>query len=176
MSPRLHTLRKLTLLAIACMLGMPLAQAQGQNNPASPEALKADLLRLNRDMTVLEEDLQGPASSQVAVYLSVDQGKMFELDSVQVLIDQRLVASQIYDARALKALERGGMQRLYLGHLKTGEHTLVAFFTGKAPHERDSKRAARLTFRKDQTARTIELKVKDGKNLLEPEFEVKLWP
>ena len=46
--------------------------------------LKGDVIRLNRDLLVLEEELLFPANTQVALFVSMDVGKLFELDSVQI--------------------------------------------------------------------------------------------
>ena len=78
----------------------------------------------------------------------MDVGKMFELDSLQLKVDDKLVASHLYSPLEVQALHRGGMQRVYLGNLKAGTHEVVAFFTGKGPHFRDYKRAATLKFEK----------------------------
>ena len=46
------------------------------------QALKKDVVDLNRDLFVLEEELLFPANTQVAVFLSMDVGEFFALDSV----------------------------------------------------------------------------------------------
>ena len=109
---------------------------------------KADVIKLNRDLLVLEEELLFPANTQVALFVSMDVGKMFQLDSVQVKLDDKVVANYLYTALEVEALHRGGVQRVYLGNLKSGKHELVAFFTGKGPHERDYKRGANVKFEK----------------------------
>lgn len=136
---------------------------------------KADVLKLNRDLLVLEEELLFPANTQVAVFVSMDVGKLFELDSLQVKLDDKVVANHLYTPLEVQALHRGGMQRVYLGNLKTGAHELVAFFTGKGPHERDYKRGASLKFDKAAGAKYIELRIKDSTGKLQPEFDVKVW-
>jgi hypothetical protein len=75
----------------------------------------------------------------------------------------------------VKALHRGGVQRVYLGNLRAGEHSLVAFFTGGGPHARDYKRGTELKFEKGTEARYIELRIKDATAKLQPEFDVKVW-
>ena len=97
---------------------------------------------------MLEEELLFPANTQVALFVSMDVGKMFQLDSVQVKLDDKVVANYLYTALEVEALHRGGVQRVYLGNLKTGKHELVAFFTGKGPHDRDYKRGANVKFEK----------------------------
>ena len=136
---------------------------------------KADVIKLNRDLLVLEEELLFPANTQVALFVSMDVGKMFQLDSVQVKLDDKVVANYLYTALEVEALHRGGVQRVYLGNLKNGKHELVAFFTGKGPHERDYKRGANVKFEKTGEAKYIELRIQDSAGKLQPEFDVKLW-
>ena len=136
---------------------------------------KADVIKLNRDLLVLEEELLFPANTQVALFVSMDVGKMFQLDSVQVKLDDKVVANYLYTALEVEALHRGGVQRVYLGNLKNGKHELVAFFTGKGPHDRDYRRGANVKFEKTGEAKYIELRIQDSGGKLQPEFDVKLW-
>lgn len=159
-----------------------LAAPASNTEAAKPEALddrvqnvKIDVIKLNRDLLVLEEELLFPANTQVVLFLSMDVGKMFELDSVQVKIDDKLIASYLYTPLEVKALHRGGVQRLYLGNLRAGEHELVAFFTGGGPHTRDYKRGATIKFTKEAQAKYLELRIRDSSNKLQPEFDIKTW-
>ncbi len=155
------------------------------NTPAKPGAatgldgrvqdVKGDVIRLNRDLLVLEEELLFPANTQVALFVSMDVGKLFSLDSVQVTLDDKVVSNYLYTPLEVHALHRGGVQRMYLGNLKSGEHTLTAFFTGKGPHDRDYKRGATLKFEKSTSAKYIELQIRDSTGKLQPEFDVKVW-
>lgn len=174
--------------------------AQGADAPARPEAaasapmpaaaaasapaggldgriqdVKGDVIKLNRDLLVLEEELLFPANTQVALFVSMDVGKLFSLDSVQIKLDDKLVANYLYTPLEVEALHRGGVQRVYLGNLKAGTHEIVAFFTGKGPHERDYKRGATVKFDKGVDPKYIELQIKDTTAKLQPEFEVKVW-
>ena len=136
---------------------------------------KADVIRLNRDLLVLEEELLFPASTQVAIFVSMDVGKLFMLDSVRVKLDDKDVAAYLYTPLEVQALHRGGVKRLYVGNLRAGTHELVAFFTGKGPHDRDYKRGATLKIEKGTDPKYIELRIKDSTGKLQPEFEVKVW-
>jgi hypothetical protein len=139
------------------------------------QALKAELIRLNRDLLVLEEELLFPPGTQVALFVSMDVGKLFELESVQIKLNDKVVAQHLYTAQEVQALHRGGVQRIYMGNLKAGTHSIDAFFTGRGPQERDYKRATTLKFEKGAEPRYIELRVKDSQAKLQPEFEVKVW-
>src|SRR5213082_670462 len=171
----------------------PAATAADANSPlattpaateASPETrgldqeiqdLKKDVVDLNKDLFILEEELLFPANTQVAVFLSMDIGTFFALDSVTLKLDQREVINYLYTPRELDALLKGGVQRLYLGNLKVGAHELVAFFSGKGPNERAYKRGASLRFEKGVGAKYLELKINDRQRKLQPEFEIKDW-
>jgi hypothetical protein len=137
--------------------------------------VKGDVIKLNRDLLVLEEELLFPANTQVALFVSMDVGKLFELDSVQIKLDDKVVTSYLYTPLEVQALHRGGVQRVFVGNLKSGEHEIVAFFTGKGPHDRDYKRGATVKFEKGTEAKYIELRIQDSLGKLQPEFDVKLW-
>jgi len=137
--------------------------------------IKAEVIRLNRDLLVLEEELLFPAGTQVALFVSMDVGKLFELESVQVKLDDKVVASYLYTPLEVQALHRGGVQRIFVGNLKAGEHAVDAFFTGRGPHTRDYKRGVTLKFEKGTEPKYIELRIKDSLAKLQPEFEVKVW-
>ena len=137
--------------------------------------LKGDVIRLNRDLLILEEELLFPANTQVALFVSMDVGKLFELDSVQIKLDDKVITNYLYTPNEVQALHRGGVQRVYVGNLKAGAHEIVAFFTGKGPHERDYKRGATVKFDKGTDPKYIELRIKDSTGKLQPEFDVRVW-
>jgi hypothetical protein len=167
----------------------PTAPAEAASAPAAPpppletriQQLKAELIQLNRDLLILEEELLFPAGTQVAVFVSMDVGRLFELESVQVKLDDKVVAQHLYSPLEVQALHRGGVQRLVLANLKSGKHRIDAFFTGRGPAatggpSRDYKRGATLEFEKGSEPRYIELRIRDRQAQLQPEFEVKVWP
>ena len=139
------------------------------------QGLKKDVIDLNKDLFVLEEELLFPANTQVAVYVSMDVGTFFALDSVTVKIDNKEVKNYLYTAREADALLKGGVQQIYLGNLKVGKHELVAFFTGKGPMERGYRRGATVNFDKGVGAKYLELKITDKVPKHQPEFTIKNW-
>lgn len=137
--------------------------------------LKRSVLNLNRELFVLEEELLFPANTQLMLFLSMDVGKYFSLDSVEVTLDGKELSSYLYTPRETDALLRGGVQRFYIGNLKSGEHELVAVFTGKGPSGRDYRRAASLEFDKGLGAKFVELKISDRDSSQQPEFVIREW-
>ncbi|HNR92654.1 MAG TPA: hypothetical protein PKO41_09535 [Dokdonella sp.] len=155
----------------------PAADAPAETRALDSEVqdLKKDVVDLNRELFILEEELLFPANTQVAVFVSLDVGEFFALDSVQLKIDDREVSNYLYTPREAEALLKGGVQRLYVGNLKTGTHELVAFFAGKGPNGRDYRRGASLNFEKSVGAKYLELRISDRQRKAQPEFEIKDW-
>lgn len=137
--------------------------------------LKKELMSLNRDLFILEEELLFPANTQVSVFVSMDVGEYFALDSVELKLNGKKVSSYLYTEREADALLRGGVQRLYVGNLKAGEHELVAVFTGMGPNNREYRRGATLEFEKTLSAKFVELKIEDQSKNMQPEFSVREW-
>jgi hypothetical protein len=157
---------------MAAAMGQP-ADTRGLDQEV--QDLKKDVVDLNKDLFILEEELLFPANTQVAVFLAVDVGDFFALDSVQLRIDDKEVINYLYTPREVEALLKGGVQRLYVGNLKVGKHELVAYFNGKGPNDRPYKRGANLSFSKGVGAKYLELKIDDRQQKLQPEFEIKDW-
>lgn len=159
------------------------ALAQQTEPPASDtvapgknvEELKQAALELNRDLLILEEELLFPANTQVVVFVSLDVGEYFRLDAVKLKINDDLVASHLYTERQNDSLSRGGIQRLYIGNLKSGTHEITAFFTGVGPEQRDYQRAASMTLEKGQEPQMLELRIRDSTTNMQPEFDFKEW-
>ncbi|MCP8899725.1 AraC family transcriptional regulator [Gilvimarinus xylanilyticus] len=165
-------IRTLLLLAL-CLVCLP---AGAQSDPAADaQTLKQRALELNRDLLILEEELLYPPSSQIALYLSMDVAEYFALDAVKVKIDDTFVTSELYTDNQVDALIRGGVQKLYLGNIKSGAHEISAFFTGEGPQGQPYKRAASLQVEKTTAPLVLELKIVDSTAKLQPVFEIKQW-
>ena len=134
------------------------------------ESIKKDLLELRRVLVVLEEDLLFPVTSQVAVFVGVDAGALFQLDAVTLKINGKEVTHHLYTEKQVDALYRGGVQKLYTGNVKQGENTVTAFFTGRGPAGRDYRRASTVTFEKTFEPAFVELKITDSAEDYQPDF------
>ena len=165
------------VIPVLVLLAATFAPVSAQEAAPDDElrALKQELVALNRDLFMLEEELLFPASTQVAVYLSLDVGKYFSLDAVELSINDQRVAKYLYTEREIDALHRGGVHRLYLGNLKTGRHELVAVLTGRGPQGREYRRATSLEFEKGLAPQQLELVLRDSEALQQPTFQVRNW-
>jgi hypothetical protein len=177
------SLKHMTTLLLGVCLLMTTTQLHAAEKTATSQRalnnqiqdLKQQVLELNRDLFLLEEDLLFPANTQFSVFLSMDAGQLFELDSVQLKIDDKVVANHLYTEREIKALQRGGVQRLYIGNIASGKHELVAFFTGQGPSKRDYRRGTTVNIEKTTDPQYVELKITDNTTKEQPEFNVKVW-
>ena len=154
-----------------------LATQQTTSSELSKEVqkLKSQVLQLNRELFILEEDLLFPASTQIAVFVSVDVGRFFKLDSVEVKVNEQDVAGFLYTDRQRIALEQGGIQKLYLGNLKLGSHQLTAIFTGLDNEGRSMKIATNHSFEKEDDSLMIELKLVDNTLNYRTQLMVEEW-
>ena len=169
--------RLLPLILILPLLAV-LALAQADESQAlhqEVQTIKQQVLELNRDLFILEEELLFPSDTRLSVFLSLDVGDFFTLDAVKLTLDGSVVTHYLYTERQLSALQRGGVHRLYLGNVKSGEHEIVAVFTGKGPKGRDYRRGTQLQIEKTTGSKNLELKIIDSTATYQPEFAVKEW-
>jgi hypothetical protein len=169
----------LVILALGVLLFSQGVKAQQKDDTSQTlsvqeqlQALKKEVIALNRDLFVLEEDLLFPSSTQLVVYLAMDVGTYFDLDSVEVKLDGKTVTHYLYTEKQQEALVKGGVQKLHLANLAQGEHEISAFFIGKGPHEREYTRATSLVFTKSADAKLLELRIADSSASQQPEFSV----
>jgi hypothetical protein len=153
----------------------PAADSEYKSLDQDVQSVKKEVLDLNRELFTLEEELLFPANTQVAVFISMDVGTFFAIDTLKLKMDNKEVSNYLYTEREAQALLKGGVQRVYIGNLKVGKHELVAFFTGQGPNQRDYKRGATLNFEKGVGAKYLELKISDKQVKEQPEFVIKEW-
>lgn len=176
-NPIRRLIARVAVLMLACT---PLAYAQDADSDAesvamSVEELRKQVIQLNRDLFVLEEDLLFPASTQFAVFLSVETGEFLSLDAVKLKVGDEVVASHLYTARQVDALRRGGMQRLHMGNLKTGEHEVTVFVDGIGPENRPYRKAATYQLDKGTGTATLEVRIRDRSADYQPAVELVEW-
>jgi len=164
-------LLNISLNVNAQQIDQPSEQPANSTVTEQLQQLRKEVVALNRDLFVLEEDLLFPSSTQVVVYLSMDVGTYFNLDAVELKIDDKIVTYHLYTEKQIQALFKGGVQKLHIDNLAQGEHQLSAFFIGKGPQDRDYKRAVSLTFTKTSEAKSLEISIIDSSVKQQPIFE-----
>ena len=163
-------------LALSLVCACTALAADEDSQDQKIQAIKQQSLELNRDLTILEEELLFPRESRLAVFLSLETGNFLSLGEVALNIDGNQVASYRYTQKELDALRRGGTHRLYIGNVKAGEHQLVAVFTGQGSEGRNYRGSTELTFAKTSGASNLELKIINSADAGQPEFVFKQAP
>ena len=123
------------------------------------QEIKSDVLRISEELSRLEEKLLYPSGTQVAIFVQLAKGDSLRLDAVRLQIDGQLVAHYIYGFKELEALRKGGVQRIYVGNVSTGEHQLEVLVDGKLASGTDWNRSEHFTFRKAEKPRLVGLTV-----------------
>jgi len=123
------------------------------------QEIKSDALRMSAELSQLEEKLLYPSGTQVAIFVALAKGDTMRLDAVRLQIDGQLVAHYIYSAKELQALRKGGVQRIYVGNVATGDHKLDVLFDGKLEGGTDFSRSGQFTFRKEVKPKLVGLTV-----------------
>ena len=123
------------------------------------QEIKSDVLAISAELSQLEETLLYPSGTQVAVFVALAEGDPMRLDAVRLQIDGQLVAHYIYSAKELEALRKGGVQRLYVGNVSTGEHRLEVVVDGKLPSGDDYSATEQFTVRKDVEPKLVGLTI-----------------
>jgi hypothetical protein len=121
------------------------------------QEIKSDALRMSAEMSQLEEKLLYPSGTQVAIFVALAKGDTMRLDAVRLQIDGQLVAHYIYSAKELQALRKGGVQRIYVGNVATGDHKLDVLVDGKLEGGADFSRTGEFTFRKEVKPKLVGL-------------------
>lgn len=119
--------------------------------------IKSDSLRMAAELSQLEEKLLYPSGTQVAIFVELAKGDTMRLDAVRLQIDGQLVAHYIYSAKELQALRKGGVQRIYVGNVATGDHKLDVLIDGKLEGGADFSRSGEFTFRKEVKPKLVGL-------------------
>lgn len=139
------------------------------------QGLKSDVVALNTNLRLMEEELLFPSSTQYSVYVSLNVGKYFDLESIKLKFDGKTVTTHLYSPKQRESLSRGGVQKLYMTNLNEGKHMISAFFTGIGPNGRSYKRAKNLEFVKGKGSQHMEIAIIDDEASQEPLFTIKQW-
>ena len=136
--------------------------------------IKKDVLELTSELALLEEKLLFPSNTQVSLFVSLTGDKDFVLDSLQIKLDNKVVAQYLYTYKEIEALRSGGVQRIYTGNIKTGEHKLVASFIGRGSSDNEYQRSANYTVTKAVGPKFVEIQI-SGSSASDQTVSFKDW-
>jgi hypothetical protein len=145
------------LLLSAAAYGQEISREQIKGLDEQVQEIKSDALGIAAELNQLEEKLLYPSNTQVAVFVSLAGGETFRLDSVEIRLDGTPVAHHLYTFKELEALKKGGVQRIYTGNVRSGEHDLQVSVIGKTGGGADFQKSERFTVNKDVSPRIVEI-------------------
>ena len=121
------------------------------------QEIKGDVLSIAAELNQLEEKLLYPSNTQVAVFVSLAGEEAIRPDSVQIQLDGKPVAHHLYTFKELDALLKGGVQRIYTGNIRSGEHDFKVFVLGQTAGGTDFKKSEQFTVNKGVGPRIVEI-------------------
>lgn len=136
--------------------------------------IKRDVLAISAELNLLEEKLLYPSNTQVSLFVSLAGKDKFRLDSVEIELDGKAVAHHIYSFKELEALRAGGMQRIYTGNVRTGEHELKVGFIGMSAAGNEYRKVENYKFSKGVGPGLVEINMA-GPGVRTTGIEFKDW-
>jgi len=121
------------------------------------QEIKSDVLSIATELNKLEEVLLYPSNTQISMFIDLAKGEKVRLDAVEILLDGQPVAHYLYTFKELESLQKGGVQRIYTGNIKTGEHALEVSFKGKSAGGSDLDRTESFRVHKDVGPSIVEV-------------------
>jgi hypothetical protein len=137
--------------------GQEISKEQIKGLDEQVQEIKSDVLGIAAELNQLEEKLLYPSNTQAAVFVSLNSGETFRLDSVEIQLDGKPVAHHLYSFKELEALQKGGVQRIYTGNIKSGAHDLQVLLTGKTANGSDLRRTESFKVSKDAGPKIMEI-------------------
>ena len=145
------------LLLSFAAYGKEVSREQIKGLDEQVQEIKSDVLGIAAELNQLEEKLLYPSNTQVAVFVSLANGETFRLDSVEIQLGGKPVAHHLYTFKELEALRMGGVQRIYTGNIRTGEHDLQVSVSGKSAGGSDLRKTESFKVNKDVGPKIVEI-------------------
>jgi hypothetical protein len=154
----------LSLLILLHVIGAwaadaPTESSELQGIDDQVQTLKKEVIQINHELSLLEEKLLFPSTTQISVFVSLEAPQDFRLDSAELSIDNQVVAKYVYTFRELEALNKGGVQRLHTGNIPTGTHNLAVLLRGKTGGGNVFEQTGTASVKKDVDPKFVEMHI-----------------
>jgi hypothetical protein len=145
------------LLMGSASYGKDISKEQVKGLDEQVQEIKGDALSISAELAKLEEKLLYPSNTEVSVFVSLKTGEIFRLDSVDIQMDGKPVTHHVYTLKELDALRKGGIQKIYTGNVRTGDHDLEVQVSGKTSGGSNFQRKERFMVSKDVAPKIVEV-------------------
>lgn len=88
------------------------------------QEIKKEVLAISAELNQLEEKLLYPSNTQLAIFVSMEKNSKTPPIALKIMLDEDDISHHIYSFKEIEALNIGGVQRIYTGNIRTGEHNL----------------------------------------------------
>lgn len=146
--PALAVLFAALILSSATSAAEEIAREQIKGLDEQIQEVKADVLGIAAELSRLEEKLLYPSDTQVSLFIALAPATKFRLDAVEIQIDGKPVAHHLYTYKELEGLRQGGVQRIYTGNIRRGEHELRVSVLGKSESGAEYRQSGSFTLTK----------------------------
>ena len=119
------------LLAFGLVHAEQVTKEQIKGLDEQVQDIKKDVLGISAELNLLEEKLLFPSSTQISIFVSLEDDASYQPDAIKLKLDSKDVAHHIYSFKEVGALQKQGVQHIYTGNVRTGEHSLQVSVTGK---------------------------------------------
>ncbi|AMX04033.1 hypothetical protein [Microbulbifer thermotolerans] len=123
------------------------------------QGVKKDVIDLTAELTQLEEKLLFPSNTQVSFFVSLADLQPFDLEAVELKLNNEIVAHHLYTFREIEALQKGGVQKIYTGNVQTGSYPLEVTFIGKVQSGKEVKASASYQVDKEVGPKFVEIRI-----------------
>ena len=137
--------------------GQEISREQVKGLDEQVQEIKGDALSISAELAKLEEKLLYPSNTEVSVFISLKSGETFRLDSIDIQMDGKPVTHHLYTLKELEALRKGGVQKIYTGNVRTGDHDLQVQASGKTTGGSDFQKSEHFKVSKDVTPKIVEV-------------------
>lgn len=148
----------ISICILSCVAyGQDVTREQIKGLDEQVQEIKSDVLSIAAELNLLEEKLLYPSHTQISMFLALAKGDQFRLDSVEIVLDGQVITQHLYTFKELEALRMGGVQRIYTGNVKTGEHGVQVNFRGKSSGGSDLERTESFRIQKNIGPSIVEI-------------------
>ena len=139
------------------------------------QAVKQEVLEINREILLLEEQLLYPHGQQLVVFVSLSNDSPVNVNSISLELDGQVVSRHVYTPSEEASLHKGGIHRLYFGRLGDGAHAVDISLSGMGTDGQQFLRQQSVKIIKGAGRKVMELNIAAGDNGTEPQFSINEW-
>ena len=177
--PCWQSFRLLLIICVSCVFltGADSGNSRSQFVKLDSEiqAIKEEILDINRDILLLEEMSLYPHGQQLIVLVSVAPNSPLKPDSISLQLDGQMVSQHRYSSSEQAAMLEGGVHRLYTGRVGKGEHSLQVSVSGEQGKGDAFSQQRSVTLTKRAGRKYMELHLGSGDDSTQPGLTIREW-